>query len=128
MTRMRRWLRERPWAVAFLVLALANIVAFGLLHEQNRKVEAVAQSGCTDRQSARAAVRQVTETVQSIIAGSSPDYSAAPGFDALDPATKAFLSSTAADPSFRDAALAELDRALADLPPIVCPAPNPRRE
>lgn len=125
---MRRWLRVRPWVVAFFVLALASIVALGQLHEQNRKVEDLVQTvvevqeaGCSDRQSARAAVRKITGTLKAIIGDSTPDYSSIPGFDELDPATRAFVTASAANPSFREAALTSLDQALVDLPPISCP-------
>lgn len=83
------------------------------------------QKDCLTRQDGRAAVRTAIDTLRDLvtITAGPVDYSVVPGYSDLDPALKRFLTNATSGEvgtSFQATALARLDLALNDLPPIQC--------
>lgn len=86
MRRLRGWFAHRPFIVALLILGLSSATALTLVaHEGEARDRALCQEANRNRQA-------ISELVEQATAGSGPiDFSAIPGFDAMDVETQAYF-------------------------------------
>ena len=113
---------DRRWLYLILVGYLVLAVATGISLAGVRRSQS---QDCRSRQEARVAVREVAVTLRTLVVSSGQnrlDLSKVPGFDQLDPATRAFFStlSAPAPSDWQTEALTTIDASLDKLPPLEC--------